>query len=295
MLEVVQHALNSLPVGSEYALVALGLTLMFGVLGIPNIAHGGVYMFGAFTAYAVTSSMGLPFAAGVVSGTVAGAVIGLVVQVVAFERLKGANSLTLMVSALAALTILTQFALLSFGTESRRIPVPVEVRWEVGPVIVPVFNVLLAAVTIAVGLGLILMVKRTAFGRGMRAMAENPEAALLMGVSKTRVMYGTFAIGSAIGGFAGSVLGTALPVNAEMGLDTVLKAFVVIVVGGIGSVGGALVVGLLLGLVETLAAAYAGGEYRDIVAFVILVVFLVARPEGLVRARGMANSRAVPG
>lgn len=295
MIEVVQHLVNSIPVGSEYALVALGLTLMFGVLGTPNIAHGGVYMLGAFTAYGVTSLLHLPFIVAAIAGTIVGAIVGMAVQFVAFERLKKANNLTLMVSALAMLTVLTQIALLAFGTESVRILSPLPESLRLGAVAIPAFTLVLIGIIAVVTVGLILLVKRTAFGRGMRAMAENRDAALLMGVSSTRITYGTFAIGSAIGGLAGSLLGTALPVNAEMGIDTVLKAFVVVVVAGIGSIGGAIIVGMSMGALETLAAAYIGGEFRDIVAFVVLVVFLVARPEGLVRRKGMLSSRAVQG
>ncbi|MCW2743216.1 MAG: inner-rane translocator [Blastococcus sp.] len=295
MSEAVQHLINSLPVGSEYALVALGLTLMFGVLGTPNIAHGGVYMFGAFTAYGVTNLLDLPFVLAVGAGAVVGAAVGLLVQFVAFERLTNSSELTVMVSALAALTILAQVALLAFGTESLRVEAPLAGSARLGGVVIPEFTLVLVGITLLITWGLVVLVRRSSFGRGMRAMAENRPAALLMGVSARGITYGTFAIGSAIGGLAGALLATEVPVNSEMGLDTVLKAFVVVVVGGIGSIPAAVVIGFALGALETLAAAYIGGEYRDIVAFVILVVFLVARPQGLARNGGGLGARAVQG
>ena len=294
-MELVQHLVNSLPVGCEYVLIALGLTLMFGVLGTPNIAHGGVYMFGAFTAYWVVVKLEVPMVAGVVVAAVVGTLVGLFVQLVCFEKLRHAAELTLLVSALAGLTILTQVGLLVFGTESVRLPRMSTGSLAVGSVRIPEYTLLLVGISLAITLGLVILVRRTAFGRGMRALAENRDAALLMGISERGITYGTFAMGSAIGGLAGALLGGTVPINSEMGLDTVLKAFVVVVVGGIGSIPGAVVVGFCLSAVETLAAAYVGGEYRDIVAFVVLVLFLLVRPQGLAHRDGLLAPKAVRG
>lgn len=282
---LIQQILNGVVVGSGYVLVALGLTLIFGVLGLPNLAHGETYMGGAFVTYTLVSVVGWNYWVAIPVGMAAGAAIGIIVYEVAFRPLEKAAEVTLFISALAVATILGQLAVLIFGTGSRVIGTPVEGIVRLGGVTVTKFSIVILALVLVATVLLWMILHRTWFGRSMRALSQNRMAAELMGVNVRVVAYGTFALGSAVAALAGGVLGGIFPIFPTMGLEPVMKAFIVIVLGGVGSIPGVVVGGLLLGIVESLGAGYLSSDYRDPIAFGILVFVLALWPTGLARGK----------
>lgn len=275
-----QQFLNGLALGSTYALVALGLTLIFGVLLIPNFAHGEFYMLGAFITYAL-AAVGANFWLAMLASVVCVMALGCLVDRAVFRPIEMAPPLSLMIAALAASIILQQVASIIWGTEARTIPAPLT-----GVIRTPFFAVtqlqLVVMGSLAVAIGAVwLVLNRTRLGLAIRATAQNRDAAMLMGISMTQVHLATFAIGAALGAIAGALLGATFPIYPTMGVNPVLKAFVVLVIGGIGSLWGAVSGGLVLGIAEVMVAGYISSELQDIGAFVILVLVLLLRPQGL--------------
>ncbi|MWP38316.1 branched-chain amino acid ABC transporter permease [Rhodobacter sphaeroides] len=275
----VQQLVNGLALGSTYALVALGLTLIFGVLLIPNFAHGEFYMLGAFLTYAmVLAGMNFWLAMALAVGAVI--LLGCLVDRLAFKPVEQAPPLSMMISALAASIILQQSAMLIWGGEARTIPAPVTGVLRTPFFIVTWMQLIVMASLLLAAAGVWLVLNRSRLGLAIRAVAQNRDAALLMGISMFQVRLATFAIGAALGAIAGALLGASFPIYPTMGVNPVLKAFVVLVLGGIGSLPGAVFGGLFLGVVEVMVAGYISSELSDIGAFAILVAVLLLRPQG---------------
>ncbi|GMG85392.1 branched-chain amino acid ABC transporter permease [Paralimibaculum aggregatum] len=281
MLELLpQQLANGLALGSTYALVAMGLTLIFGVLLIPNFAHGELYMLGGFLTYAGVTA-GLDFWLAAVLATVLVMGLGVLVDRITFKPLEQASGLSLMISALAMSIVLQQIATITWGTEPRTIPNPVPGILRTPFASLTYHKLLIIAVMVLGAVGLWAILNRTRLGLSIRAVSQNRDAALLMGIEMWKVRAATFAIGAAFGALAGALLGAAFPIYPTMGVIPVLKALVVLVLGGIGSIPGAILGGLLLGVAEVLIAGYISSELQDIGAFVILVAMLLVRPQGL--------------
>jgi branched-chain amino acid transport system permease protein len=281
MLELLpQQLINGLALGSTYALVALGLTLIFGVLLIPNFAHGEFYMLGAFITYALVA-LGFNFWISMLAAVALVVVLGGLVDRLVFRPIEMAPPLSLMISALAASIILQQIATIIWGTEARTIPAPLTGVVRTGFFAITQLQLVVMASLAATFAGIWLVLHRSRLGLAIRATAQNRDAAMLMGISMSHVRLATFALGAALGAIAGALLGATFPIYPSMGVNPVLKAFVVLVLGGIGSLWGAVLGGLVLGVAEVLVAAYIASELQDIGAFVILVLVLLIRPQGL--------------
>lgn len=277
---IVQQLVNGLALGGTYALVALGLTLVFGVLLVPNFAHGDLFMLGGFVSWSLTAA-GLNFWAALPLAMAAAGLAGVALDRVAFRPLAGASGLTLMIAALGASIILQQGATLLWGTEPRTTPRPIPGVQRTGLFIITNHQIVLLATLGLVWAGLRLLLQRTRLGLAIRAMAQNREAALLMGIRLERVRAATFFIGAAVGGLAGALLGASFPIHPDMGVEPVLKAFVVLVLGGVGSLPGAVLGGLFLGVMEVMVAGFVSSELKNLGAFLILVLALILRPHGL--------------
>ncbi|KAB2655208.1 branched-chain amino acid ABC transporter permease [Brucella tritici] len=274
-----QQLVNGIALGSTYALVALGLTLIFGVLLIPNFAHGEFYMVGAFLTYSL-NQFGLNFWLALVVATGAVIVLGFVVDRIAFKPLEKAPPLSLMISALAASIIIQQTAVLVWGNEARTIPSPVTGVLRTPFFVLTWMQVIVITSLVLSTIGVWLVLNRSRLGLAIRAVAQNRDAALLMGISMFQVRFATFAIGASLGAIAGALLGATFPIYPTMGVNPILKAFAVLVLGGIGSLKGAIIGGLVLGIVEVMIAGYISSELSDIGAFTILVAVLLLRPQG---------------
>ena len=299
-----QQILNGLVLGSIYALIALGYTMVYGIMGLINFAHGEVVMFGAMVCITVVSTLthsgvNLPGWAIVLIGTLvaipACALLGFVIERVAYRPLRGAQRLAPLITAIGTSIVLQYVVVLIWGRGYHAYPelLPTE-PMEAWGVRVNMTQIIIMTFSATVMGGLLWLVHRTRLGRAMRATAENPAVAELMGVSVNRVITYTFVIGSALGAVAGVLVSINYSVaHYQMGFILGLKAFTAAVLGGIGNLKGAMVGGLLLGLIEALGSGYVGdltgglfgSNYRDVFAFLVLVVVLIFRPSGLLGER----------
>jgi branched-chain amino acid transport system permease protein len=291
---MLQVLANGLVQGTVYALMAVSLTLIFSILRVPHFGLGGLFVWGAFTAYYAVS-FGLPFWLAVAAAAVSMAGLGVVVERVAFRRLLAAGEDPMFVSAIGVLIILENAALLAFGSESRSIEVPDRLRFVVslgGLVYVPAMRLLMLLVAVAAFVGLVVFVKTTRLGKAMRAVAQDRVAAQLLGVPIDRIAMSTFALGSGMAGLAGALVGAAFTFHFDMGGLAVLKAFVVVVLGGLGSVAGAMVGGVVLGVIDSLTLTYVTSQFKQVVAFGVLILVLVIRPSGLFGQRASRADQA---
>jgi len=289
--QFLQQLLNGIAWGSIYALIALGYTMVYGVLKLINFAHGEVYMVGAMTGYYAAHALGFaaePSLAGLfavlVLSMAACALLGATIERVAYRPLRSAPRLASLITAIGISLLLQNGGQLLFGADPKFFPSLVAAHevFRSGGLAVSNIQLFVFGTAMALMVGLELVVTRTRFGRAMRAVSFDAPAAALMGVPVDRVISGTFMLGSALAAAAGILVGLSNPkIDPLMGLLPGLKAFVAAVLGGIGSIPGAMVGGLLLGVVETLISAYVSSTYRDAIAFVILIAILLYRPTGL--------------
>jgi branched-chain amino acid transport system permease protein len=280
---MLQVLANGLVQGAVFAIVAISLTIIFSILRVPHFGLGGVMVWGAFTAY-YAHRFGAPYWVAVAAAALAMAVLGVLIERIAFRRLRGASEDAMFVSAIGILIVLENGALLGFGGQTWSIEAPVNLRFVIsfgGLVYMPAMRVLILVLAALAFAALILFVRMTRMGKAMRAVAQDRNAARLLGIPIDTVATWTFAIGSGLAGLAGALVGTAFTFNFEMGGLQILKAFVVVVLGGLGSVIGAIVGGFVLGIVESLTVTYVTSEFKQLVAFGVLIVVLVLRPAGL--------------
>jgi len=281
MIELLpQQLINGVALGSSYALIALGLTLVFGVLQIPNFPHGELYMLGASFTYILVAS-GMNFWLAVPLASLGVVVVGILLDQVGYRRIDKGGNLSLMIAALAMSTVLQQVATILWGAEPHTTPSPLPGVLRTPFFSIGYYQILIFFATLACWLFVWLVLHRSRLGLAIRAMAQNRTAALLMGIDLIWIRIATFAIGSLIGGVAGSLLGASFPIYPTMGLNPVLKAFVILVIGGVGNLWGAIVGGFLLGILEILVAGYISSQLQDIGTFAILVLVLIVRPNGL--------------
>jgi branched-chain amino acid transport system permease protein len=268
----------------------MGFTLVFGILDRLNLAHPAVFAASAFVGIELVERGGLSLWAALPVVFVFGAVLGLVIERLAFRPLKNRADAHFagLISSIALAGMLIALLQWRYGPDTRRFPpgsFP-ETRFEVAGAQVTLAQVVILGVSLALMVGLTYMVTRTRLGRGMRAVAENPTAARVLGVNVDRITAVTFAISSALGAVAGVLF--AINVNtAQLGMGSAieLKGLAVIIVGGMGSLPGALIGGLVLGLAEVFAVQYIGSSWRDVIAFGLLFLILLVRPQGLLGAR----------
>jgi branched-chain amino acid transport system permease protein len=281
-----QQVINGLFLGSIYALFALGYTLVFGVLDILNLAHAAVFMLAAFVALAVVEAAGLPILAALALAVAFAGLLGLVLERVAFRPLRGRSDSNIsgLISSLAVATVFEAVALELWGPNISRFPfgtVP-EKHIQVLGGVVSRLQLTIIAVAVLLFLVLTWLVSRTRLGREIRAVAESPRAARILGVNVDRVIAATFFISSALGGAAGILFGLAFnSISPDMGRSVELKGLAVIILGGMGSMPGAIAAGFLLGLSEVFVVASFGASWRDAVSFAGLFLILVLRPRGL--------------
>ena len=300
----IQQIINGLVLGSMYALVALGYTMVYGVLNLINFAHGDVLMVGAMTGLTILKYLNeyAPDLPGYVKLAIAigGAIpvciiVNIVIERVAYRRLRNAPRLAPLITAIGVSILLQTFAMMIWT----RNPLPFPQLLSSEPVVIggalisqtQILLLVLAAVSMA---GLVLLVEKTKMGRAMRATAENPRVAGLMGVDSNKVIVATFALGAALAAVAGVMWGANYAsIQFAMGFVPGLKAFSAAVLGGIGNIYGAMIGGIVLGIIESLGAGYIGdltggflgSHYQDIFAFVVLILVLTVRPSGIMGER----------
>lgn len=292
--ELLQQVINGLTVGAVYALIALGYTMVYGIIELINFAHGEIYMMGAYAGIIILSALlalGAPLGWALIMALLASMLLtgfyGVATERLAYRPLRGASRLAPLISALGMSIFFQQYVLLSQGARDKIFPVELSSGgFAAAGVKVSYIQAAILLVATILMTGLTAFVQRTRMGRAMRAAAQDPCMASLSGVPVNGVIAMTFFIGSALAAVAGFMIAMYYgKVNYLVGYIAGLKAFVAAVLGGIGNIPGAMVGGLVLGVVESLAAGYIGGEYKDVVAFGILIAVLIARPEGLMGTR----------
>lgn len=285
-----QQLLNGLFIGSIYALFAIGFTLVFGILDRLNLAHPAVFAVSAFVGIELVEVGGLSIWLALPIVFIVGGLLGWLIERVAFRPLKNRPDAHFagLISSIAVAGMFIALLQWRYGPNTRRFPADSfpDTRFQFLGAQVTLLQVAILVISVVLMVGLTWVVARSRLGRGMRAIAENPTAARVLGVNVDRVTATTFAISSALGGVAGALF--AMNVNsAQLGMGTAieLKGLAVIVVGGMGSLPGALVGGLVLGLAEVFAVQYIGSSWRDLIAFGLLFLILLLRPQGLFGAR----------
>jgi branched-chain amino acid transport system permease protein len=287
---LLQQLINGLSLGSIYALIALGYTMVYGVLRLINFAHGDVYMLGAFAGYFLANALQLdanPSIVGAIAVTMGAmaicAIIGILIERLAYRPVRHHSRLTALITAIGVSLLLEYGGQVVFGASPRFFPQMIRSEtYTLGGAQITNQSLLIIVVSLVVMFGLEFIVHRTRMGKAMRATSFNLSVAKLMGINTDRVIAFTFALGSALAAVGGVLVALAIPrIDPLMGLMTGLKAFVAAVLGGIGNIPGAMVGGMLIGLMETSISATAYSTYRDAVAFAVLILILLVRPAGI--------------
>jgi branched-chain amino acid transport system permease protein len=290
-----QQLINGLSLGAIYALIALGYTMVYGVLRLINFAHGDVYMLGAFAGYFIANALTLDanpsilWAIFVTIGAMAVcAVVGILIERFAYRPVRRHSRLTSLITAIGVSLLLEYGGQVVFGATPRFFPQMVRSEtYSLGGVQITNQSLLIIVVAVVMMFGLHFIVHRTKIGKAMRATSYNLSVATLMGINTDFVIAFTFALGSALAAAAGVLVALSIPrIDPLMGLMTGLKAFVAAVLGGIGNIPGAMLGGMLIGMMETGLSATAYSTYRDAVAFAVLILILLVRPAGILGTAG---------
>jgi branched-chain amino acid transport system permease protein len=282
MDELLQHLLNAIVLGGTYALLGIGLTLIFGIMRVVNFTHGELYAFGGYAMYLLASMVSMNFFLALAFAIAAGFVVGLVIEFVLLRPVRGADIDTTMLVMIGAWIIMQNTELLAWGGVAKSVATPFpETPLVIGPVSVsPLRLFVLAAATLLI-VATYLLIHRSRLGMAMRATFQDREVAALMGVNINGIHAATFAIGSGLAAAAGALLGPVFLVTPSMGDLAALKAFAIVILGGLGNVTGATLGGFILAFAEEIGAGYVSSGYRDAMGFLIIIVVLLIRPTGL--------------
>lgn len=285
MQEILQQVINGLSLGSIYALIALGYTMVYGIIQLINFAHGDVYMMGAFVGYFCLTTLHLGVLESLVISMAVCMLLGVMIERIAYKPLRNSTRIAVLITAIGVSLFLEYIMVYFVGAEVRAYPASdswLTTTFTIGEISISVMQITIIMVSILLMIGLQIIVKYTKLGKAMRAVSQDRDAAQLMGISVDNTISFTFAIGSALAGAAGVLVGIYYnSINPLMGIMPGLKAFVAAVFGGIGLIPGALLGGYFIGGVETAVSGAGFSVYRDAVVFAILIVILMVKPSGL--------------
>ncbi|WP_413585387.1 branched-chain amino acid ABC transporter permease [Bdellovibrio sp. HCB274] len=291
MQDFVQHLINGISLGSIYALIALGYTMVYGILKMINFAHSDVYMVGAFAAFYVARAFGIEANPGVgslavllISSMVCCSLIGLVIERFAYRPLRNSPKLNILITAIGVSLLLEYGGQVVFGADPKVFPEVMKdfVIFSFGNVELKSFDLTVLLVSVMAMMALQFLIYKTKLGKAMRAVSSNASVASLLGVNPDKIIAFTFIVGSALAGVGSVLVGMKYPkIDPLMGMMIGMKAFVAAVLGGIGNVRGAVLGALIMGLSEEMVVAYLSSTYRDALAFGILIVILIFKPAGL--------------
>ena len=283
MDKLIQTLISGLSLGSIYALIALGYTMVYGIAKMLNFAHGDIIMVGAYAVITAVFTMGLPPFIAILISIALCALLGIVIEFLAYRPLRQAQPLAVLITAIGVSYLLQNLALLIYGSEQKAFPTIVALPTvHIGGVYIDGITLATLVVTAVIMVALSLFINKTRMGKAMRAVSEVKEAAELMGISVNRTITVTFAIGSALAGVAAIFYGAAYTyIRPTTGAMPGIKAFTAAVFGGIGSIPGAMLGGILLGVIEQLSKTYISTLWADAIVFGVLVVVLVVKPTGL--------------
>ena len=281
MLEIAQQLFNGLVIGSVYVLIALGLTVIFGILGVAHFAHGSVAMFGGYVTFYFTQRLGISFFPAMLLAMPCGMVLGMLIERLAYRPVRDDPHINAFIVALGLTLVIDKTNLLLFGADQVVIPTAYRRVFDFGGLAVVELRLYVLLTAVLLVLLMSILLNRTKMGKAVRALAQNRPAAILMGVNVERVSSVVFAISSALGVAAGALVGALFAVAPGVSEALVVKGFAVLILGGLGSIPGAIVGGLVLGMSETLAAGLISSAYKDVIAFLVMIVVLLFKPEGL--------------
>ncbi|MBK1809412.1 branched-chain amino acid ABC transporter permease [Clostridium sp. YIM B02505] len=282
-MELLQQLINGLSLGSIYALLALGYTMVYGIIQLINFAHGDIYMIGAFAGFFVATKLNLSFLPTLIIAMIVSAVLGIVIEKVAYKPLRKSPRITLLITAIGVSLLLENGMRFIVGPSPKSFPNLIEsAKINIGSLQVTNIQLITLGVSLLLVVLLQFIVYRTKVGKAMRAASFDIEAASLMGINVNNTISFTFALGSALAGAAGVLVALAwTTIDPYMGMMPGIKAFVAAVLGGIGVIPGALIGGLFMGVAETLTKAYISTRLSDAIAFSILIIILLIKPSGL--------------
>lgn len=282
-----QQMINGLMLGSTYSLIAIGYTLIFGVLNLLHFAHGEVFMMGAFFGLYIVLLFKLNIYFAILGAMIGTAVLGILIELVAFRPIKKEFHLAPLISTIGVTIILQDGATKLFGGEQTGFPETIQVtNFFMGPVQMTSVQILILSVSVFLMLVLHLFVTKTKLGKAMRAVAESARTASLLGVNINAIVVATFGVASALAGAAGVLVGLAFnAISPFVGVQMAIKGFVIMLLGGLGNIKGAMIGGLILGIIEVLSVAYLASSYRDAFAFGLMMIILIFKPSGLFGTR----------
>lgn len=284
-MSFLSYLINGISLGSVYAIIALGYTMVYGIAKMLNFAHGDVIMVGGFTVFTVVSTMGGSPIVGILAAVVVCTVLGVTIEKVAYRPLRGASPLAVLITAIGVSYLLQNVALLIFGSNARQFTSVVTVpalKLAGGKLSISGVTIVTIISCIVIMVALTTFINKTKMGQAMLAVSEDKGAATLMGINVNGTIAVTFAIGSALAAVAGVLLCSAYPsLSPYTGSMPGIKAFVAAVFGGIGSIPGAMIGGILLGIIENLAKAYISSQLSDAIVFSVLIIVLLVKPTGI--------------
>ena len=284
-MQILQYLINGISIGAVYAIIALGYTMVYGIAKMLNFAHGDIIMVGAYISFCVTNYLGLPAFVSVIAAMAVCTLLGIVIEKLAYMPLRGTPSLAVLITAIGVSYFLQNGAQLIWGSAPKNFSsiVPLKPIFLAGGELVITGEVIITiAASVLIMVGLTLFTTKTKIGKAMRAVSEDRAAAQLMGISVNNTISMTFAIGSALAAIAGVLLCSTVPtLQPTTGAMPGIRAFTAAVFGGIGSIPGAMLGGILLGIIETFSKAYISTQFSDAIVFSVLIIILLVKPAGL--------------
>ncbi len=284
-MSFLSYLINGISLGSVYAIIALGYTMVYGIAKMLNFAHGDIIMVGAFSAFTVISTLGMPPVLGVLASIIVCTVLGVTIERIAYKPLRGASPLAVLITAIGVSYFLQNLALLIFGSNTKQFTSVVSLptmKLADGALSISAVTIITILTCIVVMVALTSFINKTKMGQAMLAVSEDNGAATLMGINVNGTIALTFAIGSALAAVAGVLYCSAYPnLSPYTGSMPGIKAFVAAVFGGIGSIPGAFIGGIILGVIEALSKAYISSQLSDAIVFAVLIVVLLVRPTGI--------------
>jgi len=280
--ELLQHLVNALILGSTYALLGIGLTLIFGIMRVVNFTHGELYALGAYAVFFLEVSLGVNFFLALVLAVIIGCAVGAAIEFVLLRPLLGADIDTTMLVMIGAWIVMQNTELFYWGGVSKAIMTPFpDEPLQVGPIFVSWLRLFVLVMALILIAATYVLINRTKLGKAMRATFQDRDTAALMGVNIKGIYTATFAIGSGLAAAAGALLGPVFLVTPSMGDLASLKAFAIVILGGLGNITGATLGGFILAFVEEIGAGYISSGYRDAMGFLIIIIVLLFKPTGL--------------
>ena len=283
--QLIQQIINGISLGSIYALIALGYTMVYGIIRLINFAHGEVYMLGAYIGYFCMTTLQLGFLPSLLIAMIICILLGMTIEKIAYKPLRNATRIAVLITAIGVSLFIQYGTMFFVGAGVRTYPAMTGMmtkRFQLGTMVISMQQIIIVATTIVLMAALQFVVKKTRIGKAMRAVSLDNDAAQLMGINVDTTISFTFALGSALAGAAGILVGVYYnSINPLMGTMPGLKAFVAAVLGGIGVIPGAMIGGYLIGIVEVMVSGYGNSMYRDAVVFAILILILIVKPTGI--------------